>query len=369
MENKKILFLIQLPPPVHGVSTINQLIIQNHYIRNNIDMDILPINTSKKFEEIDRLSLRKVIRGFRILIVLLKRILTNKYCFVYFTINIRSYAFYRDIIYAFILRLFSLKRVYNLQGYGVSVNATNLFKRTIYKWYFDKAKVITLSNNIYKDICNFVKDNNKFILHNALPITVQDNIIEFIINKRRDRGTFNILFLSNLMESKGPEVLLQTLTMLRDRGYNFRAYFAGAWVNDNYRNFFLGLIRSYRLNEYVEIMGFCSTKNKLKVFSNSDIFVLPTLKDASPLVILEAMEYALPIISTDEGAIPEIINDGVEGFIVPKKDANSLANKIEILINDKNLRLEMGKNARVKFIKNYSFIEYEKRFVEILNLV
>ena len=85
------------------------------------------------------------------------------------------------------------------------------------------------------------------------------------------------------------------------------------------------------------------------------------------LVLLEAMEHGLPCISTTEGGIPGIIDDGKTGFLVPKHDVAVLADKIQLLLNAPVLRSNMGKAGREKFEKEFTLEVFEKRMVEILS--
>lgn len=79
------------------------------------------------------------------------------------------------------------------------------------------------------------------------------------------------------------------------------------------------------------------------------------------------MQHNLPCISTTEGGIPDIIDDGKIGFLVPKYNAQTLAEKIQVLLTDAELRQRMGKAGREKFEKDFTLEVFEKRMDEILN--
>jgi len=88
-----------------------------------------------------------------------------------------------------------------------------------------------------------------------------------------------------------------------------------------------------------------------KIYTGALFFVLPTLKEGSPLVILEAMSCGLPVISTDVSGIPDILKDGYNGFLIQPKDVDGLYQKMNFLINDPKLRKIMGRNARQTALK------------------
>lgn len=80
-------------------------------------------------------------------------------------------------------------------------------------------------------------------------------------------------------------------------------------------------------------------------YSCADLFVLPSRQDSFPLVVIEAMAHRLPVIISDKVGITEVIRDGVEGFVVPTGDVNSLRTQISKLVRDERLRERMGESA------------------------
>jgi glycosyltransferase involved in cell wall biosynthesis len=81
------------------------------------------------------------------------------------------------------------------------------------------------------------------------------------------------------------------------------------------------------------------------------------------------MQFSLPIVSTFEGGIPDVVENGVTGFLVPQKDVEALADKLEILIKSPELRKQMGAAGRKKYEEEFTLERFEGRMVEILNEV
>ena len=90
-------------------------------------------------------------------------------------------------------------------------------------------------------------------------------------------------------------------------------------------------------------------------------FVFPTYKEVFGLVNLEAMQWGLPIISSNEGAIPEVVLNGTTGYIVDPKDYAQIADHVLRLINDDQLRTRMGRAGREAYERSYTIESYEKR--------
>jgi glycosyltransferase involved in cell wall biosynthesis len=101
-------------------------------------------------------------------------------------------------------------------------------------------------------------------------------------------------------------------------------------------------------------LGYLHGDEKLEIFFESDIFILPSYGEGLPITILEAMAAGLPIIATSVGAIPEIIEDGKNGFLTEAGDYVGLAKKILKLARDMKLRQEMGKNNIEKIERQYN---------------
>ena len=117
------------------------------------------------------------------------------------------------------------------------------------------------------------------------------------------------------------------------------------------------------LSENILVAGKKFGAEKEKAFEQADIFVHPSYEDCLPLVLLEAMQHSLPIVSTFEGAIPDVVEDGVTGFLVPQKDAIALAEKLEMLINNPELAAQMGAAGRMKYEQEFTLERFEGRMV------
>lgn len=250
---------------------------------------------------------------------------------------------------------------------GVKQRIQNPFFKRLYRWFFKDQFIILISPLLFADIREIVKKTQISYLPNGIDIEtngISDNEIGL-------KRPFRILFLSNLLLTKGPLDLIQACQILKDRGFRFRAIFAGSPSKQFNSTEFNRLVKNYRLENYIEYIGPKYGKEKKEVFQNSDVFVLPTYFDQEcfPLVILEAMAFGLPVISTFEGAIPEIIDDGIIGFLVPRKSPSAIAEKIIFLMRHEDKRIRMGQEARKKYEKYYTIDKFDSRFVEVIDCI
>jgi len=112
-------------------------------------------------------------------------------------------------------------------------------------------------------------------------------------------------------------------------------------------------IAQARLDDYVRMLGF--RPDLLNVLRSLDIFVIPSVEgDTIPQVLIEAMAVGLPVISTSAGSIPDVVIDRQTGLIVPPRDSDTLAKRIEELLDDVPLRHRLGTNAHRHITNNYS---------------
>lgn len=117
----------------------------------------------------------------------------------------------------------------------------------------------------------------------------------------------------------------------------------------------------------IAFLGTLVGEEKWRQFSSADIFVLPSHTEDMPVSILEAMAAGLPVIATEVGSIPEVIDHGVSGFLVKPHDPAGLAGAIRLLAEDQRLRASMGAAGRRKSNEEFSFERYVDR-LELLYL-
>jgi glycosyltransferase involved in cell wall biosynthesis len=108
----------------------------------------------------------------------------------------------------------------------------------------------------------------------------------------------------------------------------------------------------------------------LNVLRSLDIFVIPSIEgDTIPQVLIEAMAVGLPVISTTAGSIPDVVIDRHTGLIVPPRDSDTLANRIEELLNDAPLRHTLGTNAHRHITDHYSIDRMLDRLEQVYRQV
>jgi glycosyltransferase involved in cell wall biosynthesis len=362
----KILFILHFPPPIHGAAIMGKHIKGSSFINTTFDCTYINLSTSKKLNEKGKGAFKKFWSFFRLYSKIFLTLIKNKYEVCYVTINSKGAAFFKEMIVVLLLKSFRCKIVYHYHNKGVSDNQNKNLFNWLYHFQFKNTKAILLSPLLYFDVSKYLSGNQLYYCANGIPFS--NTLVDSTKSGNKNNSRCEILFLSHMMKEKGIYILLQALNILKSKGIRFKATLIGEWADLNQKDF-NDFLLTHNLEANVFYLGQKYGEEKRLAFESADIFVLPTLNDCFPLVILESMQYALPVISTDEGAIPEIVENGINGFIIPKNDAFTLAEKIEYLINNRCERVEMGRRGFGIFNEKYTLPIFEKNFVQTLKQI
>lgn len=349
------------PPPVHGSSVVGGYIKTSKVINAAFKCKFVNFGTSYSVKEIGKKNPLKIFRYLLILLNTLHHLIFFRPSLCYIAITAKGSAFFKDAVVAILCKLFFVPVIYHFHNKGVKTKEHKRLYNLAYKIVFKKSSVILLSKNLYADIKKYVPEKDVYYCPNGIP----DINPDFKKHPISSQKAVSILFFSNLIESKGVYTLLEACNHLTNKKVDYKCKFVGG-EGDISAEALEKRIRNLNLESNVSYEGKIIGKSKEGVFKSSDILVLPSFNDCFPLVIIEAMQYAIPVISTYEGGIPELISDGVTGYLVEPKDYKMLANRIELLIGDALLRQKMGQKGREKYQKYFMLNQFETRLTEIL---
>ncbi len=164
-----------------------------------------------------------------------------------------------------------------------------------------------------------------------------------VFSQGRNSQIFRVLCISRLTERKGIKYLVGAIKLLDPKYPLLRLKIVG---EGDAKKDLEKQTESLNLQEKIEFAGRMKHDKLPKIYSDSHIFVLPSLNEGMSNTMLEALASGLPIIATDTGGTKELVEDGGNGFIVNMKDSQDIAEKIERLINDRELCSEMSKKSR-----------------------
>ena len=362
---KKVLFILHLPPPIHGAAMVGQYLKESKIINKTFDADYINLTTAFDLDNMGKFSLGKITSLFQIQYKVVNYLLHKRYDLCYVSLNAKGSGFYKDLLVVMLLKLFGKKIVYHFHNRGVATAQNRKINDWLYRYAFNNTSSILLSPLLYTDIKRYVKEKNVFYCANGIPaVSLNDSTGEAEVSTT----VCQILFLSNMIKEKGVYVLLDACKTLSDRNIPFVCHFVGAWTEVTEEEL-KGKVAELNLTRQVHLHGKKTGAAKEAYLQNADIFVFPTSyhNECFPLVNLEAMQFSLPVISTTVGGIPDMVTDGKTGYLIPPNNASVLAEKLVYLINNPSVRESMGAQGRKLYEARFTLEKFETNMQNILS--
>jgi len=164
-----------------------------------------------------------------------------------------------------------------------------------------------------------------------------------VVPDRRNRPTVTLVFLGRMDDNKGPVRILGAVARLSD---TIRAKVRLLMAGDGEVQAVRKAAESLGLQGQAVIEDWVSPERRDQLLADGDVFVLPSKAEGMPMSLLEALAWGLPVVTSPVGGIPEVVQHGESGFLVPPTDEETISDAIERLVLDEPLRLRMGAAAR-----------------------
>jgi glycosyltransferase involved in cell wall biosynthesis/ubiquinone/menaquinone biosynthesis C-methylase UbiE len=352
----KIIFLGPLPPPYMGPSIATEIIL-NSRLKDEFELIHLDTSDHRNLSTLGVVDFQNIYLALKHYCILIWMIITRWPEMVYIPISQTTKGYLRDSVFILISKLFGKKVVCHLRGgnfknwLNSASSLTQWFVRHIHSLVDGQIVLGKSLKNLFDEI---LPESKIFVVPNGRDFNFENKKIK----KYDDRKNNNlkILFLSNLAETKGYKDVLYSAKRVIHLQKNITYIFAGEWRNDEDRKECEKYMEKENIGGHVNFKGTIIGETKLRLLNEADIFVFPTYypPEGHPWVIVEAVAAGLPIISTDQGAITESVIDGVNGFIVEKQNPQQIAEKINLLIENPELRIKMGKESRRLYLENFT---------------
>jgi glycosyltransferase involved in cell wall biosynthesis len=280
----------------------------------------------------------------------------------------------KPVIYGSIAaRLSGVKKIVNLvNGLGYVFTEDRSFKRLALRVIVTFMYRITFSSKRIKVIFQNPDDQKFFI---SKGITTKENSF-LILGSGVDTSFFSpniekptnvkprVLYFGRMLWDKGIEYLVEAKKILKGSGVDFDLILVGKPDESNPSHIKLKQLKKWESEGLIQFLGYRS--DIIELIRECDLVVLPTYyREGVPLSLIEAASVGKPIVTTDMPGCREIVVDGFNGFIVPVKDSISLAEKIQEILSNKDMRISFGKNSRQRVIDLFAIETVAKKTIDI----
>ena len=267
-----------------------------------------------------------------------------------------GFSFYRKIYYIYLGKLFKAKIVNHIHGAEFDtffINAPDKKKRLIKKIYNKCDCVIALSDEWKGKLGRIVPTEKIKVVENYS-----------IVHRETAKTDWNdnILFLGEVGKRKGCCDIPEVARLVRDKIPTCKFIITGNIIQNDYTDIQNQMSR-YGLADCISFPGWVRGIEKEKLLSSADLFFLPSYNEGMPMSILDAMGYALPVVSTTVGGIPKIVKNQINGYTCKPGNVSEFASKIIEILQDKSKCQNYG-NMSLKIIKESYSLEAHIRKIE-----
>lgn len=357
---------MQLPPPVHGVTAINEHIARR-LLPGRLQHRIVNLNSSDSMASMHGSRFKKVFRSLKMITTMLWLLHSFRPQLVYFTIAPFGVGLIRDLLLTSLIRASGRRIVFHLHGTGFSQKTSRLY-RLAYQYLFRRDHFIILSDLLYDDIARYLPRSRCRVLPNAT---------EGLLSYEDRRRIYNngssavpeIIYLANFDPRKGLLTAIDTFVDLRRRGVLARLRLVGSysyyWGQDQMLGY-LAMIDA-DIRQDIIVHGPAYDEEKARLLSNADIFFYPSSHDALPLVVLEAMAHGLPVVTSTQGALSDVVLHADCGYLFHAHDGQNFLEVLIELCQDRQKRQQLGRNAWQRYRRQYSFAAFDAGLLRIVS--
>lgn len=269
-------------------------------------------------------------------------------------VHMASYgSFYRKSLLINLCKILKIKIVVHVHGACFNKfyeGLGNKKKKYISKILNKSEKLIVLSESWKQFFENIVPKEKIQILYNSVPLPEKKE--QIMVNKT----VFTALFLGRIGERKGVYDILEIAKKLE----KVNIIIAG----DGEKKKVKDIVEKNSLKN-VTILDWLNEQEKEKYLKNADMYLLPSYDEGLPMSVLEAMSYSLPVITTNVGGIPELIQNGENGILITPGDKKALEKSIIKLCEDCEYRRSLGQNAYNTINERFNIEKYLEKLNDI----
>jgi glycosyltransferase involved in cell wall biosynthesis len=267
-------------------------------------------------------------------------------------------SYWRDIVYLALAKAVRCKVVYQVHGgalpgdFFAGNRALTALLRRVLSW---PDAVVLLAQSEMAAYAEFAPRARLFRIANA----VSPDEAEMRVELNEEHRPLRIVYMGRLAPDKGVLETVEAVRILCDRGIDVSLTIAGSGSAEHE---IAQAIAAKGLSDRAVLVGAVFGPAKQQLWRQADALALPTAREGLPYALLEAMAASVVPVASPVGAIPDVVQNEVNGLLVPARDALALANALERLANDRPLLLRLALAARLRIVNHYSLVRMAEEF-------
>ena len=272
----------------------------------------------------------------------------------------------KDLFLAALVKLFSKKKVKIIYHRQMKITR---YKKDFYHNFIYKSIsiVLVITKGLLIDCQKYLPIGGDKIIELPYGISLPDNNKTydkkvFLNNLKLKEDIFTIGVFSRIEEQKGQHLVIEALNLLSEK--NIQLVVVGHCMDLSYQNDLIGMINKYKMSHRVVFTPFI--ESPMKLMPMLDLIILPTYEETFGLVVAESMLMGTPVIGSNAGGVPEIINDEHNGLLFESKNYISLSEKIISIYKSEEFRVKLSNNAKIFANEHY---DYQKHFSRLESII
>lgn len=240
----------------------------------------------------------------------------------------------------------------------------------VYNYIFEMGDMfLPVSERWKNELIKLGCDEKKIFVHR---MGIDTRKFLFCPRKPRDNGKVQLLTVARLVEKKGVQYGINAVAKVLKNHSDIEYKIVG---DGTLRGDMARLIDELDVSNNIKLLGWKTQEEIVELMKSADILLAPSVtsqdgdQEGIPVALMEALAQGIPVISTYHSGIPELVQDGISGFLVPERDTNQLAEKIIYLIEHQEIWAEMGQAGHDHVEKNYNIERLNNQLVELYQRV
>lgn len=360
----------QTPPPFHGQSVMIQHALRGVY--DGVRLHHVRVAFARSIADIGRARAGKLVHLVGVILrIAWARVRFGARVLYYHPAGPSRLPVYRDIALLLSTRWMFRATVLHFHAGGVSelYPALGRVTRWLYRRAYFGADVGIRTSELAPDDPGRLCARHRVVVANGVP--------DLSATARRARSPRppgeppTVLYVGHLWESKGLPVLIEAAGALVRQGFRFRVEVVGEYPSAEVEERTRRMIDDHALEQVVVLRGLLSGAERLGAYARADMFCFPSFYEAETfgVVLLEAMQFGLPVVATRWRGIPSIVTDGVTGYLVPVRDSATLADRLARLLSDEALARRMGAEGRAVYEERFTLERFHRDLQAVFDLL